>query len=68
MGEPRVGAVLADVDGTLVTQEKVLTDRAILGIASAKPSTLSELLKVHGVGPSVLDKYGRKVLDLIAER
>lgn len=46
----------------------VLTDRAILGIASAKPSTLSELLKVHGVGPGVLDKYGRKVLDLIGER
>jgi superfamily II DNA helicase RecQ len=45
----------------------VLTDRAILGIASAKPSTLSELLKVHGIGPSVLDKYGRKVLDLISE-
>lgn len=45
----------------------VLTDRAIIGIASAKPSTLSELLKVHGVGPSVLDKYGRKVLALIAE-
>jgi DNA topoisomerase-3 len=46
----------------------VLTDRAIVGIASAKPSTLSELLKVHGIGPSVLDKYGRKVLDLIADR
>lgn len=45
----------------------VLTDRAILGIAAAKPSTLSDLLKVHGIGPSVLDKYGRKVLELIAE-
>jgi RecQ family ATP-dependent DNA helicase len=46
----------------------VLTDRAIIGIASAKPSTLSELLKVHGVGPSVLDKYGKQVLQLIASQ
>jgi RecQ family ATP-dependent DNA helicase len=45
----------------------VLTDRAILGIASARPTTLSELLKVHGVGPSVLDKYGRQVLELITD-
>ena len=44
----------------------VLTDRAIVGIASARPTTLPDLLKVHGVGPSVLDKYGRQVLEILA--
>ena len=33
MTGPPIGAVLADVDGTLVTQEKVLTDRAVAAVA-----------------------------------
>ncbi len=32
MAEPPIGAVLADVDGTLVTQEKVLTERAVAAV------------------------------------
>lgn len=44
----------------------VLTDRAIAGIASRRPNSLPDLLQVHGVGPGVLDKYGRAVLDLVA--
>ncbi len=33
MAGPPIRAVLADVDGTLVTQEKVLTDRAVAAVA-----------------------------------
>ena len=33
MAEPPIRAVLADVDGTLVTQEKILTERAIASVA-----------------------------------
>jgi hypothetical protein len=33
VAEPRVGIVLADVDGTLVTQKKVLTDRSVAAVA-----------------------------------
>jgi Cof subfamily protein (haloacid dehalogenase superfamily) len=36
VAEPPIGAVLADVDGTLVTQEKVLTERAIAAVASLR--------------------------------
>jgi Cof subfamily protein (haloacid dehalogenase superfamily) len=32
VAEPPIGAVLADVDGTLVTQEKVLTDRSVAAV------------------------------------
>jgi RecQ family ATP-dependent DNA helicase len=45
----------------------VLTDRSILGIAARRPKTLAGLLEVHGIGPSLLDKYGSKVLELLAE-
>ena len=33
---PRVRLVLADVDGTLVTQDKVLTERTIVAVARLK--------------------------------
>ena len=31
-GRPKIRLVLADVDGTLVTQEKILTDRAVAAV------------------------------------
>lgn len=36
MAEPPIGVVLADVDGTLVTQEKVLTDRSVAAVTSLR--------------------------------
>jgi Cof subfamily protein (haloacid dehalogenase superfamily) len=35
-GKPEIGLVLADVDGTLVTDDKQLTDRAIAAVRSLK--------------------------------
>jgi RecQ family ATP-dependent DNA helicase len=45
----------------------VLTDRTIAGIAEKRPNTLAGLLEVHGIGPGLLDKYGSKVLELLAQ-
>jgi Cof subfamily protein (haloacid dehalogenase superfamily) len=36
VAEPPITAVLADVDGTLVTQEKVLTDRSVAAVTSLR--------------------------------
>ena len=36
MASQQIRLFLADVDGTLVTQEKVLTDRAIAAVAKLK--------------------------------
>jgi hypothetical protein len=36
VAEPPIGVVLADVDGTLVTQEKVLTDRSVAAVTSLR--------------------------------
>ena len=40
MAQPPITAVLADVDGTLVTQQKILTDRAVAAVAR---------LREHGI-------------------
>ena len=39
MGAHQISAVLADIDGTLVTKEKVLTTRAIEAVTRPWPST-----------------------------
>lgn len=43
----------------------VLVDTSLVEIARSRPSTLGDLARVHGVGASKLDKYGRAILDLV---
>ncbi|MEO6574530.1 MAG: HRDC domain-containing protein, partial [Polyangiaceae bacterium] len=45
---------------------RILTDRTLVGIASARPSDETELLAVPGIGPALLAKHGRVLLDLVA--
>ena len=43
----------------------VFSDRTLAAIASARPSTLSELASLSGVGPKKLDDYGTAVLEVV---
>jgi DNA helicase II / ATP-dependent DNA helicase PcrA len=43
----------------------VFSDRTLALIASARPSTLTELASLSGVGPKKLDDYGAAVLDVV---
>jgi DNA topoisomerase III len=45
---------------------RILTDRTLQGIASAAPRTEGELLGVAGMGPSLMQKYGRALLAIVA--
>lgn len=45
----------------------VFTDATLTAIAEAKPTTVEELAKLPGVGPSKLEKYGEAVLEILAE-
>ncbi len=45
---------------------RILSDRTITGIASASPSDEAELLDVSGIGPALLQKYGRAILSIVA--
>ena len=45
---------------------RILTDRTLVGIASACPTTADQLLGVAGVGPTLLKKYGVVLLSIVA--
>jgi DNA topoisomerase-3 len=45
---------------------RVMTDRTLLGIVHARPKDESELLDVSGIGPLLLEKYGRMLLSIVA--
>ncbi len=45
---------------------RILTDRTLMGIASARPHDEDGLLEVSGMGPSLLKKYGKALLSLLS--
>jgi DNA topoisomerase-3 len=45
---------------------RILTDRTLIGIVQARPKDESELLDVAGIGPTLLQKYGRALLSIVA--
>jgi DNA helicase-2/ATP-dependent DNA helicase PcrA len=45
----------------------VFTDATLTAIAEARPSSLEELSKLAGVGPSKLERYGQDVLAVLLE-
>ncbi|HWM92038.1 MAG TPA: DNA topoisomerase 3 [Thermoanaerobaculia bacterium] len=44
---------------------RILTDRALTALAADRPSTEVDLLNVSGVGPTIVSKYGREILDIL---
>jgi DNA topoisomerase-3 len=46
---------------------RILTDRAVLALASTRPRTESDLLNVPGIGPAIVQKYGREILGIVGE-
>jgi len=46
---------------------KILSDRTLLELASTLPTRLSQLTDIHGMTPGQQQRFGRPLLDLIAE-
>ena len=44
----------------------VFTDATLIAIAEARPSSVRDLVKVQGLGPTKADKYGEHLLAIIA--
>lgn len=44
---------------------RILTNQTLLGIAVARPKDENELLDVSGIGPALLEKYGRALLSIV---
>ncbi|QAT82094.1 DNA topoisomerase III [Corallococcus coralloides] len=47
---------------------RILTDRVLDAIASARPSSGAELMSIHGVGPTLAERYGPQLLSLVSRR
>ena len=45
---------------------RVLTDRALMGIAGEQPQTEAALLRLSGMGRSIVQKYGKQILAIVA--
>jgi ATP-dependent DNA helicase RecQ len=43
----------------------VVHDRTLLEIAATRPTTLVELGRVHGMGPTKVERYGERLLDVV---
>jgi DNA topoisomerase-3 len=45
---------------------RILTDRTLAELATARPSDEVELLAVRGIGPALVNKYGREILGILS--
>ena len=43
----------------------ILNNAALQGIARARPLDVEELLGVHGIGPKIIEKHGKEILDIV---
>ncbi|MEA2600451.1 MAG: topoisomerase [Acidobacteriota bacterium] len=46
---------------------RILTDRAVHAIALSLPRSEADLLNVPGIGPTIVQKYGREILGIVGE-
>lgn len=44
----------------------VASDRTLRDIALLRPRNLEELKLAHGIGPAKADRYGRRILSVVA--
>ncbi|HEX6902024.1 MAG TPA: DNA topoisomerase 3 [Thermoanaerobaculia bacterium] len=46
---------------------RILTDRAVTALAATRPRDEADLLNVPGIGPTIVQKYGREILGIVGE-
>jgi len=56
---------LAEARKRRVPAFRIMTDRALYGIASEHPTSPTELIAVPGVGPKLAEKYGLEIIALL---
>jgi len=59
---------LAEARKRRVPAFRILTDRVLEAIAAACPGNGTELMAIHGVGPSLTERYGAQILSLVARK
>ena len=46
---------------------RIMTDKALLGVASSRPENETALLAIRGVGPSLVAKHGGEILQIVRD-
>ncbi len=69
-GSPEVVEALkvwrrAEAQRRRVPAFRILTDRTVAALAASLPRTESDLLNVPGIGPTIVQKYGRDILGIV---
>ncbi|WP_419145145.1 DNA topoisomerase 3 [Myxococcus stipitatus] len=59
---------LAEARKRKVPAFRILTDKVLGAIATARPENGSELMSIHGVGPALTERYGAQLLSLVARK
>ena len=57
----------AEANRRRVPAFRILTDRALHALAATRPQSESDLLNVPGIGPTIVQKYGREILGIVGE-
>jgi len=59
---------LAEARKRKVPAFRILTDKVLGAIATARPENGAELMSIHGVGPALTERYGAQILSLVARK
>jgi DNA topoisomerase-3 len=47
---------------------RIFSDKVLEDIAGHQPLSPADLLEIRGVGPTLLEKYGNRILEIVAKR
>jgi DNA topoisomerase-3 len=47
---------------------RIMPNRTLEALATACPSTEAEILGVHGMGPTLVKKYGQALMEIVGSR
>ncbi len=56
---------LAEARRRRVPAFRIMGDRTLEALVRARPTDLDELLDVHGIGPTIARKYGKRLLEVL---
>ncbi|HQZ64463.1 MAG TPA: ATP-dependent DNA helicase RecQ, partial [Planctomycetaceae bacterium] len=75
LASPRIGRIdaalrawrKAEATKKRVPAFRIMTDKVLLGIAATRPENETALLAVPGAGPSLVNKHGGKILEIVRD-
>ena len=67
LGQKLRGMRLTEAERRGIPAFRIFSDKVLEAISEAMPSSTTELMEVKGVGPTLIKKYGGKILGIVVE-